>query len=324
MQYNCSLQINLAPNDYRHVIYLLPHQLKILSSQVDEVVLTLDTHRSKGRFGENWEENLLNIKQFINSLCSENKKIRLAEVDYSASISKEIARFFFGGDFIPKKDYRGGPFYAYFYGLYACKSDYVFHLDSDIFLGGLSQTWVKEAIELFEQNDDLLICSPLPGPPHPEKILIGQSAAIRLSDFSFEFKGMSTRIFMLKKSTFSKHKIELQRPGLKNMVKATIKKNPPYSLPEDLLSDCMHKYHLRRIDFLGEGKGLWSLHPPYRTADFYNRLPEIIKNTEDNTLHPMQNGFYDIIDEVCDWTEAKEKLKNNRWWKKSLHAKATK
>ncbi|MDB5136545.1 MAG: hypothetical protein JWP37_3148, partial [Mucilaginibacter sp.] len=81
---------------------------------------------------------------------------------------------------------------------------------------------------------------------------------------------------------------------------------------------------LKRIDFLGKGNGLWTLHPPYRTVDFYNRLPEIISNVECNDLHPKQYGFYDIVDEVCDWTEAKDRLRNNRWWKRNHHAEINK
>lgn len=317
MSYKCSLQINLAPNDYRHAIYILPHQLKTLTPQVDEVVLTLDTHRSKGRFGANWEENLANIKQLIAGLCNQDKKILVVEVDYSPAVSIKIAKFFFGESFIPKKDYRGGPFYAYFYGLHACRSDHVLHLDSDMFLGGLSATWIQEAIALFQQNNDLLVCSPLPGPPHSDGILVGQPDAIKLgNNFSFEFNGMSTRIFMINRSIFDKHKIDLKQPSFSNILKAYYKGNPPYALPEQLLTHYMAKYHLKRIDFLGDGKGLWSLHPPYRTTGFYIRLPEIIKDIEQNNLPQKQNGFYDVIDEVCDWTEAREKLKTNRWWRK--------
>ncbi|WP_443938106.1 hypothetical protein [Pedobacter sp. MW01-1-1] len=45
-----SSQINLTPSDYPSAKYILPHQLKILANQVDEIVLTIESKPSKGRF----------------------------------------------------------------------------------------------------------------------------------------------------------------------------------------------------------------------------------------------------------------------------------
>jgi hypothetical protein len=313
---NCCLQINLAPNDYAHAVHILPRQLKALADQVDEIVLTLDSRQSKGRFGQNWEENLIHIRSLIEQVKNENNKIRLEVVDYSPAAAETVARYFFGQSFIPAKDYRGGPFYAYFYGLHSCRSDYILHLDSDMLLGGLSQTWIAEAIALLETNQDILICSPLPGPPHPDQVLIDQPDPVRIENYSFVFRVMSTRIFMINKTAFQKNKIQLKRPAPSNILKALIKGQPPYALPEQLIGDYMAKYALKRVDFLGKAAGLWSLHPPYRTSGFYEHLPEIIKRVERNDLPEGQLGFYDLTDEVCDWTEARERLRNNRWWNK--------
>jgi hypothetical protein len=310
------LQINLAPNDFPHAKYILPHQISSLIDQVDEVVLILDTHRSKGRFGVNWEENLSNIKQLINEQLVSHEKIRITQVDYSPETVKMVARFFFGKNSIPKKDYRGGPFYAYFFGLYDCQSNYVLHLDSDIFLGGASQVWIATALDLFDKNKNLLICSPLPGPPHPDHILIGQPGAVKLAeDYHFRFASMSTRIFMISKFFFQNNKLKLTSLTLKNKIKAIAKGNQTYDLPEHIISAYMHKNKLYRIDFLGEMPGLWSLHPPYRTEDFYKQLPNIIQQIKLNNLPKLQYGYYDIVDGFCDWTLAKAKLRTNRWWK---------
>jgi len=313
----CNLQINLAPNDYPHAKFMLTEQIDAFIGQVGEVVLVLDTHRSRGRFGLNWDENLAKIKTLIESQCARDKKIRLAEVDYSHDTFKRVANFFFGSDFIPKKDYRGGPFYSYFYGLYIARSTFVLHLDSDIFIGGGSQEWVEEAIGLFSGNMNLFTCSPLPGPPHPAIKLIGQPAAVHFNDgYTFKFSEMSTRVFMVDLGFFEKQKLTLDRPGVKNTMKAWIRKHPPYQLPEVILSAYMQSGHLERIDFLGSGEGMWSLHPPYRNAFFYQTLPDLIKMVNKNDLPSSQNGFYDIVDEVCDWSDAREKLRRNRWWKK--------
>jgi len=47
-------------------------------------------------------------------------------------------------------------------------------------------------------------------------------------------------------------------------------------------------------------------YPIYNSPDWWIPRQQMIKG----------GGFYDIIDEVCDWAQAREKLKNDRWWKR--------
>jgi hypothetical protein len=82
--------------------------------------------------------------------------------------------------------------------------------------------------------------------------------------------------------------------------------------------------HLKRLDFLGKGKGLWSVHPPFRTKSFYDNLENIINRINNDDLPETQYGFYDVVDELCDWKEGWDNLKKNRWWKGILHGKPAK
>lgn len=313
-----SLQINLAPSDYLHARFMLKHQLDILSDQVDEILLTVDTNPSKGRFADGWHENKENLYQFFQNEIKPNYKVRILDVDYSKPINKKIANFFFDSDHIPAKDFRGGPFYAYFFGLFYATHHYVLHLDSDIFLGGASQIWIKEAIALFNTDAKNFTISPLPGPPHPDDKLIGQSYYEKIAPYTYCFKGMSTRIFMVNKLSFVKHKITLAKPSLRSQIKAIVEGNSNADLPEHLIDHYMHKHGLKRIDFLGSGNGLWSLHPPFRTPAFYTNLPLFIQKVNDNDFPLNQRGFYDMIDEVCDWTLPRTAIAKNRWWKRLL------
>ena len=313
-----SLQINLAPGDFLHAKFILKHQLDILSAQVDEIILTIDTKASKGRFAEGWDENKLQLYSFLNKEIEPYFDVKIIPVDYSEKTTKEIAGYFFGTDYIPEKDFRGGPFYAYFFGLHTASNNLVFHLDSDLLLGGGSQKWIREAIDLFEKDPSCFIVSPLPGPPHPDDILLDQTIIEKLSPFTYELKGMSTRIFVMDKFRFKQAKLSLLKPGIRNQLKAYAEGNSNADLPEHLIASYMQLYKLKRIDFLGSNTGLWSLHPPYRSLNFYTRLPEIIERIQRNDLPESQYGFYDIVDEVCDWTEAREKIKKYRWWKKYI------
>jgi hypothetical protein len=311
-----SLQINLSPGDYLHVKLLLKHQLKILSGQVDEIVLTVDTKPSKGRFSKDWFAYKDQLNDFLATEIAPAFDVRTVFVDYSQPAKLDVARYFFGGNDIPDKDFRGGPFYAYFFGLFAAANNLVFHLDSDMFLGGGSQTWISEAVQLFSSNRSCLIVSPLPGPPHPGDLLIGQESARKIAPYTYAFDNMSTRIFMVDKGRFITQKLSLKKPAFRQQVKAFADGNTNADLPEHLISAYQKKNNLERIDFFGTAPGLWSLHPPYRTKTFYDNLGALISNVEVNNLPESQNGYYDMVDEACDWTEAKEKLKQNRWWKR--------
>src|SRR4051794_4109563 len=126
-----TLQINLAPTDLPHVRHILPHQLRQFGRQVDEVLLTLDLHRSRGRFGTAWQERLPGLLELVSAQAAANPKIRVHEVDYSSDAIATVSNQFFGGQLIPPKDWNGGPFYSYFSGFANARYDYVLHLDSD-------------------------------------------------------------------------------------------------------------------------------------------------------------------------------------------------
>lgn len=309
-----SLQINLSPGDYLHAKYLLKHQLQTLSGQVDEILLTVDTRRSKGRFSQDWDLYKEQLNLFLKDEIEPNYKVRIVFVDYGKSAKSTIARYFFGANNIPDKDFRGGPFYAYFFGMFMTSHDLVFHLDSDMFLGGGSQVWVKEAVAYLKNDNSCFIVSPLPGPPHPEDILINQVIKRKVAPHTYAFDGMSTRIFLIDKARFKTQKLALEKPNVRGQIKAIVQGNPNADLPEHIISNYLKKNDVERIDFLGQDKGLWSLHPPYRTKTFYENLQTIIASIESGQLPDNQKGFYDIVDEVCDWTEARERLKNKRWF----------
>jgi hypothetical protein len=61
---------------------------------------------------------------------------------------------------------------------------------------------------------------------------------------------------------------------------------------------------------------MWHLHPPYRCQDFYAKLPSLIERVERGDVPEAQRGDHDINDSLVDWTEARQRLRENRWWKR--------
>lgn len=312
-----TLQISLAPSDYRHAQALLPHQVRMWRGQVSEILLTVDFHRSSGRFSARWEEGKDRILPLAESLGA---GVRIVQVDYGRDAMARASDEFFGGKPVPAKDFRGGPYYSYFFGLAEARHPHVLHTDSDMFFGGGSQTWLAEALAHMQSHPEVLLAAPLPGPPTADGGLRSQHALAEAGErHAYRFDSMSTRLFLLDRRRFRATIGALRPcrpPALRNTLKALVEGNPPADLPEHLFTREMQSHGLVRREFLGTGTGMWSLHPPYRGAHFYARLPGLIAEIESGKIPDLQRGDHDLNASMVDWSEPLRELAANRWWKR--------
>jgi hypothetical protein len=65
----------------------------------------------------------------------------------------------------------------------------------------------------------------------------------------------------------------------------------------------MRKAARIRVDVLGEGGGIWSLHPPRRSESFYAGIKGIIARLRAMDIPEDQLGCYDFMDSFFDWGE---------------------
>jgi hypothetical protein len=315
-----TLQINVAPTDLPHAVHTLPHQLRQWGGQVQEILFTFDLHRTAhgGRFGEGWQERLEPMQQLLEELCREHPHARVASVDYAPQAVREIALAYLDGPFMPAKDTKGAPFYPYFHGLHEARHELVLHMDSDLLFGGSSQTWISEARTLLDQHPDVLACSPLPGPPTPDGGLRTQTAPrFEHACAAFRFSTMNTRLFLIDRVRLRERALPLQLLGpirRTSRVKARLHGNPPYGAAELALGAAMRAAGLSRVDFLGAEPGMWSLHPPYRTPQFYEQLPSLIERVETGRVPDAQRGDYELNDSMFDFSRARRRARIRRLW----------
>lgn len=316
-----TLQISLAPTDLPTAQHTVPHQLRQWAGQVDEVLLTLDLHRSRGRYSAAFEERLPGMRQFLAGVCAKNPHARVSDVDYSEAARAALAEKYFGGQRYPEKDWNGGPFHSYLAGLDGAAHDYVLHMDSDMMYGGGSQTWIAEAIQLMRDNANVIACNPLPGPPTANGALRSQTLdSFPYSSFAYSVAAVSTRVFFLDRARFRR-----MMPVLPALPALTLRRewqarfdgNPPFAAFEDVVSSAMAERGVVRVDFLGEAPGMWSLHPPYRSAEFFERLPELIAQVEVGDVPEGQRGMHDMDDSMIDWSAARAP----RWRRVAKHVR---
>ncbi|WKB54672.1 capsular biosynthesis protein [Eleftheria terrae] len=313
------LQINLHPLDAPHAVHTLPHQMRALGPQVDEIQLTLDLHLSQGsRYRTtDYPEKLKSLRQTIDRICAEHPKAYVVEVDYAEQTARQVARAFLGGDFIPMRAENGSPFYAYLFGMYSARSPHVLHLDSDMLFGGGSLTWVREAVAKLAEDRQLLTCNPLPGPPTADGSLRSQQAERVPAPYpAFRFHSLSTRVCLLDTRRFrsGELRVPLLNPGLSKRLQCYVNYTPPYLALEDSLGALMVERGLSRLDFLGNGPGLWTLHPVHRSPRFYQELPHLIARIEAGDVPEAQRGDYNINDSMFDWSEVRAALT----WKRKV------
>jgi hypothetical protein len=299
-----TLQINVAPRDAAHAEWTIPHQLRAWGGQVDEVLFSLD-----GRGDE--------IVGLLDRLCAQHPAARVSEVDYSPAASEPVAKAFFGGPPMPTRDTKGAPIYPYFHGLFQARNDLVLHLDSDMMLGGGSQTWVAEALDLLAGDEDALWCGPLPGPPRADGSIDQAADRVDGAPFTFRFDSMSTRIFLVDRRRLRARlaPIDARHPVLPHRrVKARLRGRPPYAAAEMMVTAAMRRAGVHRIDFLGRDPGMWSLHPVYRSPAFYRELPALIERVERGDVPDRQRGRYDVDDSLFDFSGARRRFMLRRLW----------
>ena len=314
-----TLQINLAPSDARLASIMLPHQVRQCGVHADEVILTLDLQRvgRSREFAPEWEPGREAILAIAEEARQLHPNLRIAEVDRSAGTAKALATAFFGGRASAADGLPGAAvLHVPLFGLHSAANDHVLHIDGDIFLGGGSPTWLREAVSLLEQMPDLLSCSPFPGPPTPSFELLTQQGTPQPGlRAAYRFSQFSTRVFFVNRTVFEgRQPPKVILPDrMRNIVRAVASGRPVVATAEGTISRQMQRARLDRLDFLGAPPGLWALHPLYRSERFYAMLPDIVAMVEEGDLPDGQLGDYELNDSVIDWSDARARVHADRW-----------
>ncbi len=321
-----TLHVAVAPGDWRHAEHVLPHQLRQWGRSVDDVQLTLDLRPSKGRFGGGTPEDVTRLRRTLERACEADPRVHVREVDYSAPAAAAVAERFLDGRPVPVKSHYGAAYYSYLYGWHTARHDAVLHVDSDMLFGGGSPTWTTEALDLLAARADVVLCSPLPGPPTADGVLPPHVVAAHSSDGSdfhvepldwpaYGMRSCSTRVLLMDRRTLVRRlaPIRVRPPHLAGHVRARLEGQVPAELPEATLSRRMRETGQQRVDLLGSGAGMWSLHPPLRSEEFYAALPSLVERVETGDVPDAQRGDYDVNDSLVDWTSARAASGGQGW-----------
>jgi len=304
-----SLQINLSAADLPVCRKLLERQINFWYEELDEIVLSIESKKSFGKFAKDFDLNKEGLMEMVADFGSRFRKIRYHFIDYSAGQNAHLAGLFFCNDSIPEKDYRGCAFYSYLDGLASCNNRYIIHLDSDIMVGGNPNTWLQDAVDLLNSDPNYLLVNPLPGPPSSNYEL-KQKYTRRMGLYQFLFKKMSTRVFLIDMNKLNVNKLSLKKVPVKpRYIKWFFKSGFKwgYMALEDLFSDIMLRRSLLRVDTLGvsEGRSAYTLHPVLKPAEYIRAIPDLLRRMDTGDIPESQRGYYNVHNDFFDFRKAK-------------------
>lgn len=308
-KHKISLQINVSAADLEICKRLLHRQISFWYEELDEIVISIESKKSFGKFAKDFDKNKNALIALIEQYKTSYSKLRYHFIDYSPERHSVLAGLFFDTPSMPEKDYRGAAFYSYLDGLAHCRNKYIIHIDSDMLIGGAPNSWLQDAADLLNSDKTYLIVNPLAGPPAAD-FDIKQKYLRKTGKYKFLFDQMSTRVFLIDMEKLAANKMSLKKvPFTLRYIKWALENDFKwgYMALEDLFSLMMKKKGLYRVDTLGknESSTAFSLHPIVKPDHYIKAIPELLKKIDTDEFPESQRGYYDIHNDFFNFQTVK-------------------
>jgi hypothetical protein len=309
---SCSLWILVARTDLPFMMETIPHLVKMSKFPFCDKVLAVDTAPLSGekihRPGVGTMEEL---RDRVEQLIKAGVVDRSVDVNYDPSYRDRVYRKHFGSPLKLTHNYKGYPILGTIFTIEeaALNSDYMLHYDSDMLLYQHSDySWLEEAIEMMEKNQDIIAHRPLTGPPTLDGNL-HQTMPYQKDERGFyQFKFFSSRLYLINCQRFAQIlPLPIIWRSYRNQwldrLSLSIKTNLNNLTGKGLLDswEIMVSQQLERTKFVRAtlaNPQAWTLHPKDRSPKFIEALPEIIKKIETGNYPEAQAGHYDLISEL--------------------------
>ncbi|NND96988.1 MAG: hypothetical protein HKN47_06630 [Pirellulaceae bacterium] len=260
------------------------------------------------RAAETGAATLAELKLCAQQLCDDGWIDRVIEFDIGYGHDRRLQHKHGGQDFVQTRDTRGVPLWPWICEFESCQTEYLVHFDCDMLLfQRRGHSWIRDAISLVQQRDEVLFVLPLPGPPTKDGTLF-QSAEFELVDESasenvpgyYRFKTFTSRKFLLQRSRLAKLlplEPAYDPPRSNRSVDAA---DDPVRSWETMVSQKLQSSRFIRADL--SSPDAWTLHAKTHSAEFVNELPRIIARVQSGQFPADQAGHYDL--KLRHWSES--------------------
>ena len=296
----CDLFILSAVTDLSFLQFTIPHQVNQCKVN-GKKVLRIDTSPVSGYYKNHRElAKLSELKDLANNFLNEGLIDEVLQIEYTREFVNAAYRRHFGKEFPETHCFRGYPYYGSILPFEFSDSEYIAHLDSDMLIyqeEGFD--WIQEAIEIMEDNQDIICCLPLSGPPLSDEQLHQGSTEYKFDKKRgiFLFKNFTSRIFVMNTARFaSLLPMKINWLSWRETIKSKLLGNGRMLCWEVSVTSAIEKSTFYRADLAN--KFAWSLHPPERGERFNSLIPDLISKIESGWFPRQQAGHYDLN---LDW-----------------------
>jgi hypothetical protein len=289
------LSILVSRPDHPFLSLTIPHLVKMTGLDVSQVRLLVDTKPLSAAYRNRDVVSQDDLIDLLQGMKTNGVVGSIVPVDYSRTAVGKICRKWFGG-IRAIEDIRGTPIYGHAFGLESAESDYIIHIDSDmLWYESDPGSWISAAIKILEQNEDIFVAGPRPGPPDDLGTSLKQRDVRYQHDPRglFLFKKVTTRRFVVMKSRVESHlPLRPRSYSRKLAIKAWLLRRSALVNFEMMMSDKLERAHLYRADL--DRPDCWALHTPDHGERFLKHLPDIIPLVEKGLFPPEQANDYDL------------------------------
>lgn len=294
MSPNISFTVNACVTDAQFLEQTLRHALRTLNFSFTERLIAYDPGNPMGKYDSRSRGDENELLAIFARLLADGLIDRIDTVPWDDGNQTAILKKYFGRDDIALKDFSGAPIYQYLYALDKCKSDYVFHMDSDMLFHvtpGIS--WLTKGIELLQHEPAVVFVTCRGGPPQAnnwlERLLKRPLGPKPAGNWS-KADTLSTRYFLMDRTRFQ----DILLPIVQS------KPNEP------LENSITHTLKLRGLErWTTTGYENWSIHPWKHDENYIAHL--------DDLIWAVENGIYPFVRTGYRWDMRTEGENIQEW-----------
>ncbi len=293
----CSLAFRVARTDFSFIEHSIPHLTDACQYEFADRFVVVDTGPLAGDFlSRPGVGTLEEIFDCCDRLIADGKLDRIVPIDYSAKFRRQVYRKHFGRDVRFARDYRGSTVLGSLVPIEAARTRYLVYFDSDLLMYQQpGASWIDRGIELLQKHEDILVVTPLSGPPTADGSLQqrGISYARDRARGIYRFKEFTNRKFLIDCHRFSRIlPIPPRWVSWKRRLASAFTGKSALLNWEAMLSEYLQTTPYIRAELASSEA--WMLHTPDHGSAFIENLPDIIAKVEAGWFPPEQAGDYDL------------------------------
>lgn len=274
-----SFTVNVCNSDAPYLEQTLRHMMRQLNFPFTERIATYDPGRQEGKYTERIQGSQSEVERILQTLLADKVIDRVDVVPWTEEEQSRILIKYFGDQRIDLKDFSGAPIYQYLYALDACKSGYIFHVDSDmLFYRQGERSWLYDGLYLLMREPRVVVTTPKGGPPQARnwfERLTGRSFESPPKTVWSRATFTSTRYFLMDVAKFSAClPLQQSKPG------------------EPLENSLSHTFKSLGYDrWTMNGYTHWAIHPWKHDENYIRYLDDLIWAVE-RGIYPFRRTGY--------------------------------